>query len=67
MIAGVTQAISRYNEIFRYLVANHPVPIWDIRAITDVGKLTRTVCRLVNPKEFNVRFRKVPVPPFGIF
>ena len=47
-------------------LANQPVDRMVDIAITDAGRLTRVVWRLVNPKLFKARLPKLPVPPFGI-
>jgi hypothetical protein len=64
---GMTTQIIKKVVMFRNRPANQPVPkIVDI-AITDAGRVTRVLSRLENPKLFNAKFPKLPVPPFGIY
>jgi hypothetical protein len=48
-------------------LASQPVPVIVVIEITDAGRLTSVVWRLVNPKLFKARLPKLPVPPLGIY
>lgn len=52
--------------MLRKRLASHPVDIIVTIAITEAGRDTNVDSRLVNPKLFNAKFPKLPVPPFGI-
>lgn len=63
---GITTAMRSSVVIFLYLLANQPVTMIVAIEITDAGSVTRVDSKLVNPKLFNARFPKLPVPPLGI-
>lgn len=63
---GMTTAIIKKVVMFLNRPASHPVTrIVDI-AMTEDGKVTSVLSRLVNPKLFKAKFPKLPVPPLGI-
>jgi hypothetical protein len=63
---GITTAIIKKVVMFLKRLASQPVESIVVMAITDAGKVTSVVSKLVKPKLFKARLPKLPVPPLGI-
>jgi len=64
---GITTQTKSKVVMFLNLLASQPVVIMQVIDITDAGKVTNVLCKLVKPKDFSARLPKEPVPPLGIW
>lgn len=67
MTGGITTQTMRKVVMFLNRLASQPVVMMQVIEITDAGKVTSVLCKLVKPNDFNARLPKDPVPPFGIW